>query len=65
MTTAHTRWDTSSEWKAVSARTGLRAGRASIGGSSRRYFSLHAQDLGLNFQGSGGIIGILGMAWGV
>ena len=65
MATAHDRWDTSYEWKAV-ALLGLGFG---LVGLDRwiiaPLFPFMLDDLGLNLQDQGNIIGILGMAWGV
>ena len=63
--TARERWDTSYEWKAVLL-LGLGFG---LVGLDRwiiaPLFPFMLDDLGLNLQDQGNIIGILGMAWGV
>jgi MFS family permease len=65
MANSQTRWDTSYEWKAVTL-LGLGFG---LVGLDRwiiaPLFPFMLQDLGLNLQDQGSIIGILGMAWGV
>jgi MFS family permease len=63
--TAHARWDTSYEWKAVLL-LGLGFG---LVGLDRwliaPLFPFMLADLGLNLQDQGNIIGVLGLAWGV
>ena len=62
---AASRWDTSYEWKAV---TLLGIGFGLVGLDRwiiAPLFPFMAEDLGLNFQDRGNLVGILGLTWGV
>ena len=64
-TNAASRWDTSYEWKAV---TLLGIGFGLVGLDRwiiAPLFPFMAEDLGLNFQDRGNLVGILGLTWGV